>query len=209
MEVLSATYRIQCIGKEIEENALRSGTGFVGALWHQRLFGVGVFFARLKPAIMISQSRDGDLIANAVALMGYRPIRGSSTRGGKAALEEIRGLPPGRVIGHIVDGPRGPAEVVKSGLIRIAQKSGSPIISLIVSPEKKWTFKSWDKFMIPKPFSRIIIRMGTPLWVDPDVDNTCFEEKRRSVESEMKKLHQELDSLWARPEEIKRLFAGK
>ena len=209
MEVLSATYRIRCIGKEIEERTLRSGSGFVGALWHQRLFGAGVFFARLKPAIMISQSRDGDLIANAVALMGYRPIRGSSTRGGKAALETIRELPPGGVIGHIVDGPRGPAEVVKSGLIRIAHKSGSPIIPLIVSPEKKWIFKSWDKFMIPKPFSRIIIRMGTPMGVDPDIDHAGFEEKRLCVESDMKKLHQELDSLWAQPEEINRLFSKK
>jgi len=134
-------------------------------------------------------------------------VRGSSSRGGGKALNEICEMAHrGYRIGHIVDGPRGPFGVVKPGLVRIAQYSGMPIIPTIISAEKKWIFKSWDRFIVPKPFSSIIIRFGDEIYVSKKLPGPAFEKKQFFIQNTLKKLYEETDLLWEVPSKIKEIF---
>ncbi len=193
---------------EIELNVLNRDQVPIYASWHQRFFPGITFFARRRPiSIMVSQSRDGEFIARIVTMLGWYPVRGSSSRGGRKALREIHTLVHnGYKIAHIVDGPRGPLGVIKPGLLIIAQISGMPIIPTITSAEKKWTFNSWDRFIVPKPFSRIIIRFGDEIYVPKNLKGADFEEKRSFIEQTLKNLYVESDSLWTNPEKIGRIF---
>jgi lysophospholipid acyltransferase (LPLAT)-like uncharacterized protein len=208
VKVISSTYTIRIVGTEIEKNVLKKKQVPIYASWHQRFFpGITLFAARKPIAIMISQSRDGELISKIVNRLGWRSVRGSSSRGGRDALREIKTLVhKGYKVGHIVDGPRGPLGIVKPGLLLIAQISGAPIIPTITSAERKWVFNSWDRFVIPKPFSRVIFRFGDEIYVPIKLQGTAFEEKRSSIENTLKKLYVETDSLWKDPVQVHRLF---
>jgi len=113
----------------------------------------------------------------------------------------------GYKIGHIVDGPKGPPGVVKPGLLSIAQFAGIPIVPTIISAQKKWVFKSWDRFVVPKPFSRVIIRFGDEINIPKNLQGPDFENKRFSIEDDLKKLYVETDLLWKIPSKIKDIFS--
>jgi len=208
VKIISSTYTIRIIGPEIEKNILKKQQVPIYASWHQRFFPGITFFATRKPiSIMISQSRDGELISRIADRLGWRPVRGSSSRGGRHALREFKTLVhKGYKVGHIVDGPRGPLGIVKPGLLIIAQFSGMPILPTITSAEKKWVFNSWDRFMIPKPFSRVIFRFGDEIYVSRNLRGAAFDAKRSFIENTLKKLYAETDSLWKDPDQVHRLF---
>jgi len=208
LKIISSTYKIKIINPEIEQNILKRNQVPIYSSWHQRFFpGITFFTTRQPISIMISQSRDGELIAKIADMLGYNPVRGSSSRGGRKALNEICEMAfQGYKIGHIVDGPRGPFGVVKPGLVKIAQYSGMPILPTIISSEKKWIFNSWDRFMVPKPFSRVIVRFGSEIYVPKDLIGSSFEEKRVFIEHSLNKLYHETDCIWADPEKTDRLF---
>jgi lysophospholipid acyltransferase (LPLAT)-like uncharacterized protein len=209
IRVLSATYRVRIIGAENEQPILDAGGGLIYASWHQRFFAGITLFARRKPiAIMVSQSRDGALIARIVGLLGWHPVRGSSSRGGKAALENLKLLGgDGYRIGHIVDGPKGPPGIVKAGLLTMAQFTGLPIVPTITSAQRKWVFKSWDRFMIPKAFSKVIIRFGKGIAIPAALDGEEFEAQRMLVEDRLRELYDETDRIWLEPERVSAIFA--
>jgi hypothetical protein len=188
------------VDEQNEQQTLDTYGSVVYASWHQRFFpGITLFAVRQPIAIMISQSRDGEMIARVVDMLGWRPVRGSSTRGGSRALKEIRTLTrQGFRIGHIVDGPQGPFGVIKPGLLVIAQFAGVPIVPVIVSAQRCWTFKSWDRFMIPKPFSRIVVRFAPPIPVPRRLDAEAFEALRLYIEKQMKAHYAEADDRWKR-----------
>ena len=208
VKIISSTYRTRVINPEIELDVLRRGQVPIYASWHQRFFPGITFFAKRKPiSIMISQSKDGELISRIVNQLGWHPVRGSSSRGGKKALKEIYTLAKkGCKIAHIVDGPKGPRGVVKPGLLIISKVSGMPILPTITSAEKKWMFNSWDRFIVPKPFSRVIIRFGDEINVPGNLQGADFEKKRSFIEDTLKKLYDETDSLWEVPSKIKEIF---
>ena len=208
VKALSATYRIKIYNPENEQDILDRHGSLVYASWHQRFFPGITFFSSRKPiAIMISQSRDGEMIARVVDVLGWHPVRGSSTRGGVAALRELKALAVnGYRIGHIVDGPKGPFGNIKPGLLKIAQAAGKPVVPTITSAQRKWIFNSWDRFMIPKPFSRVIIRFGDPIDVPADLAGEAFEDKRRDIEHTMKDLYEDTDRIWTDPDKIKSVF---
>ncbi|HCY83547.1 MAG TPA: hypothetical protein DHV36_00260 [Desulfobacteraceae bacterium] len=208
VRLLSVTYRVKLLDAENEASILRAGGRLVYASWHQRFFPGITFFSTRKPiAIIISKSRDGEMAARAVNILGWHPVRGSSSHGGKQALEEIKAL--GRSnhkVGHIVDGPQGPFGVVKPGLIRIAQFAELPIVPTITSGERRWVFNSWDRFMVPKPFSRVIIRFGKAIHVPKEMDRDEFEAVRQQVETRMKALYEDTDHIWNTPVRKKTIF---
>jgi lysophospholipid acyltransferase (LPLAT)-like uncharacterized protein len=208
IKIISWTYKIRVINPDIEKDILRRGDIPIYASWHQRFFPGIVFFATRKPiSIMISQSRDGELISKIVNVLGWHPVRGSSSKGGGQALRDIKKLVRRSYkIAHIVDGPRGPLGVVKPGLLVIAQASGMPIVPAITSAEKKWVFNSWDRFMVPKPFSRVIIRFSDEIIIPRKLQRSDFEEKRSFIENTLKKLYVETDAIWSNQEEVDRLF---
>jgi hypothetical protein len=192
------TYRISVDGLENEREIFKKGNTLIYAAWHQRFLGGITFCTKRKPiTVMISQSPDGEIISRILQLCGWHPVRGSSSRGGKEALHRIAELAHrGYRIGHVVDGPKGPFGVVKPGLIRLAQLTALPILPIIISPEKRWKFTSWDRFMFPKPFSRIAIRLGEAIYVPRELDESDFEKMRMSVQDTMKRLHEEADLEW-------------
>lgn len=209
VKALSATYRVRLYDPENEQTVLDRHQSLIYASWHQRFFPGITFFSSRKPiAIMISQSRDGEMVARVVDILGWRSVRGSSTRGGVAALKRLKDLArAGYKIGHIVDGPKGPFGYVKPGLLRIAQVAGKPVVPTITSAQKKWVFNSWDRFMVPKPFSRVIIRFGDAIDVPAELDGDAFEQKRVSIEQCLKDLYEDTDRMWDDPVKIAAIFS--
>ncbi len=205
---LSATYRIRIVDPDNEQDILKAGGRLVYASWHQRFFpGITLFSTRKPIAIMISRSRDGEMAARAVNILGWRAVRGSSSQGGGQALETIKRLAgQGYRIGHIVDGPRGPFGTVKPGLIRIAQYAGLPIVPTITSGQNLWIFNSWDRFMVPKPFSRVIIRFGSPIHVPEDMGQGGFEQMQARVAKILKMLYADTDAVWQDDVRIREIF---
>lgn len=205
VRVLSATYRVRIMGLENETNCRNR---LVYASWHQRFFPGITFFSTRKPiAIIISKSKDGEMAARAVDILGWRPVRGSSSKGGKEALEEVKALGrEGYKVGHIVDGPQGPFGVVKPGLVRIAQHAQLPIVPTITSGQNCWVFNSWDRFMVPKPFSRVIIRFGSAIHVPEETDRDAFEIIRKTVEERLQELYADTDRIWEDPERMATIY---
>jgi hypothetical protein len=177
----------------------------IAAVFHQRFLPALAYvtkFRNFKPIVMISQSSDGELIASLASRLGLVPVRGSSTRGGRDALMAIlRALKKNPGVIHIVDGPTGPKGVIKPGLMAMAQVTGAPIFPIIISAEKAWVMRSWDRFLVPKPFSTVTIRWGDPFPVPRGTRPDQLEELRKQVESLMLEAHAEADlkSGWRRP----------
>lgn len=189
--------RIRVGGEEIALGCLADYGRLIVAVWHQRLLPALAYvtkFRHFEPIIMISQSRDGELTARLTKRLGFVPVRGSSTRGGTTALVAIlKALEKNPAVVHIVDGPTGPKGIVKPGLISMAQVSGAVVLPLIVSAKKAWIIESWDKFLVPKPFSEVTIEWGQPFVVPRDIDPARFEELRKEIEQSLSEGHAEAD----------------
>ncbi|HUH66794.1 MAG TPA: lysophospholipid acyltransferase family protein [Syntrophales bacterium] len=182
--------KIRTINEETGLEHLRSGKKMIAAIWHQRILVVMSYarrFGGYKPSVMISQSRDGEMIAGVYSRFNFRPIRGSSSRGGREALSGIiEDLAHNQVAVQILDGPGGPRGVVKPGLIVMAQLSGVPIVPVYISVNRAWILDSWDRFIIPKPFSTVVIRWDNPIYVPRRMDNETFESTRQEIERHLK-----------------------
>jgi lysophospholipid acyltransferase (LPLAT)-like uncharacterized protein len=182
--------KIKAVNEDMGLQHLRSGHKMIVAIWHQRILvimGYARRFGGYKPSVMISRSRDGEMIAKVYSRFNFRPIRGSSSRGGKEALANmVEDLVHHQIAVHILDGPRGPRGVVKPGLIVMAQLSGVPIVPVYISVNRAWVLNSWDHFIIPKPFSTVVIRWDSPIYVPESMDNETFENTRKSIEQHLK-----------------------
>ena len=192
--------RYTVIGEDAFTDHMKSGRKAIISLWHQRIFGSINYarrFSRYSPSVMISQSRDGEMISQVFSRVNFRPVRGSSSRGGRAALAAMVGDLAGNPLAvHVVDGPQGPRGVVKGGLIALAQLSGAPIFPVYISFNRAWVMNSWDRFLIPKPFSTILIRWDEPIYIPGDLDEDNFESFRRQVEGRMRELQSSDDRSW-------------
>jgi len=183
------TFRLQIENEEEWLAHIETGGRVLLCAWHQQFFSAIRHFRqyrRFRPRIMISRSRDGELIAGIARRTGWHPVRGSSSRGGRAAMRDvIGGLRGARLAGHIVDGPRGPAGRVKAGVIRMALATQAVIVPFYVSADKAWYFDSWDRFMLPKPFARVRLRFDRPVRLPPVLDEADFEAQRDALEQRM------------------------
>jgi len=199
LRAVSSTYKVTLWGGEIESSVYSRGEVPIFCSWHQRWFAGITFLPKRHPtAIMVSQSRDGEIISRMIAALGWQVARGSSSKGGMKALRELLGcLKKGFAVGHIVDGPRGPFGEIKPGLLSLAQISGMPIVPMIISPEKSWAFNSWDRFLIPKPFSRVVIRFDKEIYVPRKLSGDAAEELRKQVEQRLRSLYKETDEVWS------------
>jgi lysophospholipid acyltransferase (LPLAT)-like uncharacterized protein len=157
--LLFSTCRVTVYGQSIEEQYLREnpGKGILYASWHRGLIFFVYFYRFLNFIVMASASDDGELAAQATKRFGWIPVRGSSTRRGRLALREMESyFYKGYRGGLVVDAPQGPRCVSKIGIIMLAKRTGLPIIPVIWSAERSWRLSSWDRTIIPKPFSRIV-----------------------------------------------------
>ena len=183
------TIRIESVNEDELVRYLRSGNKAIAAIWHQRIIasvGYADRFAQFEPSVMISASRDGDLIADVYRRMKFRPVRGSSALHGKEALTAmVEDLKEHAFAVHVLDGPTGPRGVVKPGLIALARRSGVPVVPVYISVSRAWVLKSWDLCLVPKPFSRIVVRWDSPRDVASEMDERTFETVRSGIEAHM------------------------
>ncbi|MBZ5648099.1 MAG: lysophospholipid acyltransferase family protein [Acidobacteriia bacterium] len=161
----------------------------VYAFWHRCVFMATWWYRKREVAVMTSRSFDGEYIARIISKFGYRPVRGSSSRGAVAALIGMRKeLDEGRTAAFTIDGPRGPKYVAKPGPVLLAQKSGLPIATVHFAPERAWVLQSWDEFIIPKPFSRVLLRVGNLIRVPPDADEAAQQRYHAEMQATLDRI---------------------
>jgi hypothetical protein len=150
--------------------------------WHQCVLPCTVYFRHSRAIILISRSFDGELITRTLKMFGFGAVRGSSSRGGGEGLLGLkRMLENGQTAIFTADGPRGPIYQTKMGPIRLAQLSGAPIGAFHLEPEHAWTMGSWDRFLVPKPFTRIVVSWAQWTHVPPDLPADQYETKRQEL----------------------------
>jgi lysophospholipid acyltransferase (LPLAT)-like uncharacterized protein len=163
LRALAATWRYRVINGEVIESLRAQGTPFIFSLWHGQLLPLIWHHRRQSVAILVSEHRDGELIARLASSIGYRLVRGSSTKGGeRALLSLVRELREGYEVAVTPDGPKGPARSYAPGALIAAQRSGAPIVPIAAHADRAWRLASWDNFMIPKPFAKVTVAYGTP-----------------------------------------------
>lgn len=168
---------------------IRRITGELYAIWHQQLLMLTLRHRDQDIAVMISRSRDGDVASRIVEQLGFRIIRGSSSRGGATGMREMIGATgDGHPLALTVDGPRGPARRCKPGAIMIASRARLPIVPTVAIPVRGRALDSWDRFLIPAPRSKIFISYGDPIHVRTDGSPDDIRAWQSRVEGELNRL---------------------
>lgn len=197
LTMMMATVRVRWYGIEKLEDLHRKGIPIIYALWHQRMLIFLFTHKRQRVHNMVSAHRDGEIITRIMHRFGQRTVRGSTNRGGKEALHELADFAQkGFDTAITPDGPRGPLHKLHPGVVLLAQRTGLPLIPGAYGAHPCWQFKTWDRFILPKPFCKIAIRVGNPIWIPP----RFTEEKSLSyyielVEDALKKTTQEAEEL--------------
>jgi len=155
----------------------------VFAFWHRSLVACAHRFRSLDIAILISPSFDGELIARTVELLGFKAIRGSSSRGGAAGLRNMQlAYAAGHRCAFTADGPRGPVFVAKPGAAQLANSTGTWVGCFYALPDRAWQLRSWDRFLIPKPFARVVLTWPAHIPADEVTPAAVQAALDRSVE---------------------------
>lgn len=166
----------------------------VYAFWHCMMLVPAYVGRSWRIQVLISQHSDGEYIAQVIKWMGFGVVRGSTTRGGmRAAKAMVDKARQGFPLGITPDGPRGPRFVVQPGSIFLSQKTGLPIIPVVVGLSRYWELPSWDRFRVPKPFSRALLMYGDPIHVPPNLTEEEMEHYRLLLENTMKQLAEKAD----------------
>ena len=185
-----ATLRLKIENEDAWFNYLENGGKVLICGWHQQFFaGVRLVdrYRKYQPALMSSKSLDGQIAGGIAGRAGFYTVWGSSSRSASVALKGmIRRLRDYRLAAHILDGPRGPAGEVKLGAIAIAHSAGAAIIPAIITADRAWYMRSWDKFMIPKPFARVMVKYLPMIELPPEMDKEELENQRKKLEMIMR-----------------------
>ena len=181
LRLLAITWRIRVInGESVLAPQRRDHRPIIFALWHSDLLPLLYQHRHEGVAVLISEHHDGELIARAAEQLGYRTVRGSSTRGASRALVGlVRALEAGQDVAITPDGPRGPARSFAPGALIAAQRARAPILAVGVSTSRAWRLRSWDRFRIPMPFSRVTIAYVGPTMPDAVSARAATEETAR------------------------------
>jgi lysophospholipid acyltransferase (LPLAT)-like uncharacterized protein len=192
---LLATSRYAVVEGEREyESSWGARRPAVYVLWHGRLLPTAYFHRHRGLATLISRNRDGEYIADTVRRWGYTIVRGSSSRGGDRALREmLRVLGAGMAIAITPDGPRGPRQKMKVGPLRAAQLAGVPVYPVTAGAASAWHFGRWDRFLVPRPFTRIHIAYGRPLTIPPGAGAEELEGYASELEVRLNDLTRRVD----------------
>ncbi|MEM1294063.1 MAG: lysophospholipid acyltransferase family protein [Verrucomicrobiota bacterium] len=159
----------------------------IHAVWHNSIFSWPYAYRKHWPdrtgAALTSASKDGEIVAGALESFGIAPVRGSNSRRGAAAIIELKKwLKDGYDIAITPDGPRGPVEKLQPGIVVLAQKSGATIMPFRIEYQNPWRLKTWDKFQIPKPFSRADVHLEPYITVPEKLTEDEFEAERLKIE---------------------------
>ncbi len=183
---LGRTLRWREDGAHHLEHVTAAGRQPILALWHGRILPATLYFRNRGVVAITSQNFDGEWIARIMRRFGYLQARGSTSRGGKRALLQMRrDMAEGRPAAFTVDGPRGPAYAAQPGAVWLAKATGNPVVPFHIESTPCWTAASWDRAQVPKPWSRVAIAIGEPLDVPADADEAMIESKRAELEARL------------------------
>jgi len=180
---LKHTIRWKIIGESYDPN----GEPYLLGFWHARILMMAYPHQNWNGVVMVSEHRDGEYIAKAGKYMGIDAVRGSSTRGGmRVFLTMLRMAKRGKSLGITPDGPKGPAEVVQMGTVKLSKKTGFPLRAVCYASKRHWRVNSWDKFYIPKPFTRGVFVMGEAVYAGDDDAETllAFQKAMDDVQAQ-------------------------
>lgn len=195
--LIGRTVRLTVVGWSHHEAIQAAGKRFIATFWHDRIVLATWFWRRRGMVVMTSRSFDGEYIARFIQRFGYGAARGSSTRGGKEALDVmVDCLAHGMDAALTIDGPRGPRYVAKHGAVRLAALSGQAVLPFCISPRRFWTVRSWDRLQIPRPFTRAVVLIGEPIYVGASGEEAAAQEK---LQASLDALRERGDAWWDAP----------
>ena len=199
LAVIGSTLRFEVITEEGAVPETPPGSG-IFCFWHRCTLLCGWYFRKFGSSILISRSFDGELIARTLALLGYKSVRGSSSRGGASGLLALQDLVErGRLVVFTADGPRGPIYQTKIGPVKLAQMTGREIGSFYLLPQRAWVMRSWDRFLIPKPFSRVAVSWAREVAAPPpDAGPDTLELKRQELNDALERARLQAEAHFAK-----------
>lgn len=200
VRALGATVRLRVDGVAALEPLWASRRPVIYAVWHARILMVPWLNARLvrthgarTARVLTSRSRDGELVARWVSRFGLRVVRGSSSRGGAEALRGLAAaVRAGEDVAVVPDGPRGPGERLQAGVVLLAALTGAPVVPFAVAARPARRLASWDRFLIPLPFARVMVVFGKPVAVPREAER---ETARAELERALREVTESADRL--------------
>ena len=173
----------------------------VYAFWHENILAPFYLRGHCNLAMLLSRHRDADWLASAADFMGFESVRGSSFRGGSAALRELtrKVLDHGTNIAITPDGPRGPRRQLAQGPVFLASKLGVPLVVFGIGYDRPWRMPTWDRFALPRPYTRCRAIMSPRMHIPANLDREGIEHYRRRAETLLNCLTQEAEAWAASP----------
>ncbi len=200
IRIWCSTCRIENrVNEPCERDAFETSGGAVYATWHQRMFYFFRDFGGRHVIMLISRSRDGEYAHRVAGRLGFQSVRGSAKKSGSisAIHELIRKLRKERqAAGLMADGPTGPARELKMGVVKLARATGKPLIPMMYGAQRRIVLKSWDRYILPLPFSRIVIFHGSPIAVPRDAGEDECEEIRIMTQRILNDMADACDTYW-------------
>lgn len=197
VRALTSTWTWKVSGAEHVDAITAAGHQPILALWHGRILAATPYFQRRGIVAMASENFDGEWIARLLGKFGYGAARGSTSRGGPAALRQLVRDVKAHGVAFTLDGPRGPAEVAQPGAVWLAKATGQPLLPFHSEAASSWTLNSWDRTQIPKPFTTVAMAIAAPLYVPRDADDAALEEWRQRLQESLVACKQQCSTLLA------------
>ncbi len=192
---LIKSYRVRVDGQHAFDGLLADRVTLLPCFWHQQIVGCAWFLIEsmpqgLKLGFLVSRSKDGDIGAKIFEFLGIPCIRGSSGSKGAQSLRDIylAVKRDGLSIATPPDGPLGPPFVFKRGWVNLSRLTGSPMLPIACAADRFWTLKTWDNLIIPKPFARIVVAIGDPVYAAKEPDEAGIERLQHSMEDQLNEL---------------------
>lgn len=199
VKLLSFTYRFKYLNRQVIDQIKNKeyDNNYIFSLWHQNLIGGILSEQGRGHAIIVSASKDGELVSNICEKLGHKTVRGSSSKGGSTALKKMIKLLKQGIPGAIaVDGPRGPAKEPKLGIFELAYLTKAVVVPITVVPSHYWSFtKSWDNFRLPVPFTSLYIHYGKPIQVEKISKKENFKDEIIELKRQMKQSESIINSI--------------
>ena len=198
VRLVGSTLRYE-ISAETEEGMHEPRHPGIFAFWHRCVIPAAYPWRNQRFAVLTSRSFDGEYIARIITRLGHEAVRGSSSRGGAEGLRELqRVIEEGRSAVFTIDGPRGPRYVAKRGATALSRITGVRVVPFYVAVEKHWTLRSWDRMIIPKPFSRAHARAAAPIHVPLDADDETFNRCQAEVQAALERVRDAAEAVFGR-----------
>jgi lysophospholipid acyltransferase (LPLAT)-like uncharacterized protein len=197
VRALTSTWTWKVSGAEHVDAITAAGHHPILALWHGRILAATPYFANRGIVAMASENFDGEWIARLLGKFGYGAARGSTSRGGPAALRQLVRDVKAHGVAFTLDGPRGPAEVAQPGAVWLAKATGQPLLPFHSEAVSSWTLNSWDRTQIPRPFTTVAMAIQPPIYVPRHADAEALEAYGRELEAALKSARSECQRLLA------------